>query len=78
MISFCWRIFFWKRKQFVEPVQKIQPRRERSVPGIRLAGNVRELANIVERAVILSSGEFIMPVDIPIHKGTMINFRPFL
>ena len=38
-------------------------------------GNVRELANIVELAVILSSGEFIMPADIPIHKGNHDKFQ---
>ena len=34
-------------------------------------GNVRELENIIERAVVLTKGEFITSADIPIHLKTM-------
>ncbi|HDL53190.1 MAG TPA: sigma-54-dependent Fis family transcriptional regulator [Proteobacteria bacterium] len=33
----------------------------------RWKGNIRELENVVERAVIMSRSEFIQPVDLPVH-----------
>ena len=33
--------------------------------GVRLAGNVRELSNAIERAVVLGSTEMILPEDLP-------------
>lgn len=45
-------------------------------------GNVRELKNVVEQAVILSSGDFILPTDLPIssriaacEEGKTMNLR---
>jgi len=34
-------------------------------------GNVRELENIIERAVVLTKGEIITSADIPLHLKTM-------
>jgi len=34
---------------------------------IRLSGNVRELENLIERAVVLCRGEGIMTQDLPFH-----------
>ncbi len=41
-------------------------------------GNIRELENMVERAVILSSGEYITPADLPIKLRQSISSNPQL
>ncbi len=67
---------------FLEKKNNLLNRSKKFGPGVRdlfkgygWPGNVRELANIVERAVILSSGDFIMPADIPINKGNHDKFQ---
>jgi two-component system, NtrC family, response regulator AtoC len=39
-------------------------------------GNVRELRNIIERAAILSSGDLIMPADLPTHLTAVAKGQP--
>ena len=48
--AFCHGTHLWKRSP-------LYFKSERPVPDLRLAGNVRELQNVIERAVILSDGE---------------------
>ena len=43
--------------------------------GYEFPGNVRELENIMERAVVLCNGEFIEPAHLP---EDMVNFQSML
>ena len=40
------------------------------------AGNVRQLRNIIERAAILSSGDLILPADLPTHLTAVAKGQP--
>ena len=47
-------------------VRGLSERALRLLRGYAWPGNVRELKNVVEQAVILSSGDYILPTDLPI------------
>lgn len=73
-------------KHFVEahaktqrkPVRAIAPEAMALLSAYGWPGNVRELSNVIERGVILSSGESLTPVDLPIELGaaTSANTGP--
>jgi len=46
-------------------VRRISPEAQRLLMTYRWPGNVRELKNVIERALILSSGEEILPAHLP-------------
>lgn len=46
-------------------VRRISPEAQRLLMAYRWPGNVRELKNVIERALILSSGEEILPAHLP-------------
>lgn len=46
-------------------VRRISPEAQRLLMAYRWPGNVRELKNVIERALILSSGEEMLPVHLP-------------
>lgn len=46
-------------------VRRISPEARRLLMAYRWPGNVRELKNVIERALILSSGEEILPAHLP-------------
>jgi len=46
-------------------VRHISPEAQRLLMAYRWPGNVRELKNVIERALILSSGEEILPIHLP-------------
>lgn len=48
-----------------KPVAAVDPAAMRILESHHWPGNVRELRNVIERAVILSSGEFILAKDLP-------------
>ncbi len=53
-------------KKLKKNVKKIDPRAKQILLSYRYPGNIRELENIIERAVILASSDTIMPNHIPL------------
>ncbi|MCX7626292.1 MAG: sigma 54-interacting transcriptional regulator [Candidatus Sumerlaeaceae bacterium] len=53
------------RHRFPTPVRAIHPDTMRVLLGYHYPGNVRELKNIIERALVLASGEFLLPEHLP-------------
>jgi len=47
------------------PVKEVSPEAERLLAGYGWPGNVRELRNVMERIVVLESGETVLPVHLP-------------
>lgn len=54
------------RKCFPTPVKSIAPETLRYLSRYPFPGNVRELKNIIERALVLASGDVILPQHLPI------------
>ncbi len=50
----------------LEPLEGVTPEAARMLFDYSWPGNVRELENLIERTVILSTGRFITPADLPI------------
>jgi DNA-binding NtrC family response regulator len=69
------RIFL---QQFAEPLERPTPRlsreAQRILEGFIWPGNIRELRNMMERAVLLSTGEEILPEHLPL--DTMATTLP--
>lgn len=53
------------RHRFPTPVRAIHPETMRVLAAYHYPGNVRELKNIIERALVLASGEFLLPEHLP-------------
>jgi len=60
--------FVEKKNRHLKENRKMSPGALELCLDYEWPGNIRELANIVERAIILSSGEFIQPTDLPFWK----------
>jgi DNA-binding NtrC family response regulator len=56
--------------------KKISPEAMKTLMDYDWPGNIRELANVIERALIISSGEYIMPMDLPINFTERISLFP--
>ena len=54
-------------KQIDIPVKSIDPNCFQYLYNYSWPGNIRELENVIERSIILSDSEFILPKDLPIY-----------
>ena len=65
------RFFIGKAaKQFQKSEPSVSPEAMQLLRGYRWPGNLRELRNVIERAVLLSSGPVLTPEDLPVEKLT--------
>lgn len=55
---------FLQSKSRGKPVKQISPRAMEKLVGYYWPGNIRELENVIERAIILTTGEMIEPSDL--------------
>jgi transcriptional regulator with GAF, ATPase, and Fis domain len=53
------------RHRFPTPVRALHPDTIRCLRAYSYPGNIRELKNIIERALVLASGEFLLPEHLP-------------
>jgi DNA-binding NtrC family response regulator len=53
----------WAKKSWSEPFISVAP--ERILLSLPWKGNIRELDNVIERAMILGDSEWITPADLP-------------
>lgn len=53
-----------------KPLMKISTEAMEHLMGYPWPGNIRELANLIERAVVLAKGSVIEPEDLPLHHGS--------
>lgn len=60
--------YFLQKKSPVRSVKKLSEEAKKELMRYNFPGNVRELEHIIERAVIFSDGEFIVPKDLNIPK----------
>ncbi|MBW2368517.1 MAG: sigma-54-dependent Fis family transcriptional regulator [Deltaproteobacteria bacterium] len=60
--------FVEKKNRHLKENRKMSPEALTLCIDYEWPGNIRELANIIERAIILSSGEYIEPRDLPFWK----------
>ncbi|HOI29513.1 MAG TPA: sigma-54 dependent transcriptional regulator [Melioribacteraceae bacterium] len=60
--------YFLQKKSPVRAVKKLSEEARKELMRYNFPGNVRELEHIIERAVIFSDGEFIIPKDLNIPK----------
>jgi DNA-binding NtrC family response regulator len=56
--------YFLETKSPVRSPRKLSPEAEHVLMGYNFPGNIRELEHIIERAIIFSEGDFIMPEDL--------------
>lgn len=60
--------YFLQKKSPVRSVKKLSEEAKKELIRYNFPGNVRELEHIIERAIIFSDGEFIIPKDLNIPK----------
>ncbi len=65
-------------KETSTPLKGVSKEAARLIFDYPWPGNIRELENMVERAVILSSGEYITPADLPVKLRQSISSNPQL
>ncbi|MBI4833495.1 MAG: sigma-54-dependent Fis family transcriptional regulator [Planctomycetes bacterium] len=65
--------YFIARKG-VKANKKITPDAMKILMQYNWPGNIRELCNVVERALMISEGDCILPIDLPMHLSNQLNF----
>ena len=60
--------YFLQKKSPVRSIKKLAPESEHELSHYNFPGNVRELEHIIERAIIFSEGDMILPKDLNIPK----------
>jgi DNA-binding NtrC family response regulator len=55
--------YYLNAKTRVKPVKKVSPKAMEKLQSYYWPGNIRELENVIERAIILTAGDVIEPQD---------------
>ena len=65
-----------KRKSKLQTGKKLRPETVRALEEYLWPGNVRELENVLERAAILATDEYIRPIDLALPRGSVSALTP--